>query len=247
MQLTKEATDIVGAGRAKEAETNELIFEIRYRPNARLLDVRGDLATEIAAEMGLPDWLIIENRVDLFAKDQSQYAFVGFRNAGFKTVNAPTKDLFPDKAAKLMRMLFKNPAFGTTINVDRIGVRSRFSNPFAGTFEELCVRFATRYVSITEATKELLDDAKLVDIGAPLNFTDRLGNFNTMSGPMKREQFKQFFQREDPYPQVGLYYDIDYFKQPKSAMDDRDVAGAIKSFALAGWERHQRVRDFILK
>jgi hypothetical protein len=36
-------------------------------------------------------------------------------------------------------------------------------------------------------------ETKLVDIGGNLDFTDKVGNFNTASGPMPKKQFPSFF------------------------------------------------------
>ena len=235
------------SGDAKKAAANECVFEIRYRPNARVLDSRGDWAEELSRSMELPQWSIIENRVDLFTTDQSRRAFVSFRNAGFQAIDVPTRDYFPDQATKLMRTLLTFDTFGDRILVERIGVRQRFATPYDGTFDDLASRFASRYVSVTESARKAIgEDSVLVDVGAPLNFRDRLGEFHTVAGPMRSEEFPKFFTKNESFPDVGLYFDIDYFRQPKAAFGEREIATFVTASFRSGWERHERVLALIL-
>jgi hypothetical protein len=85
-----------------------------------------------------------------------------------------------------------------------------------------------------------------VDIGGPLNFADSLGNFNTMSGPMARAQLAAFFKKDEGFPEVGLFIDIDYWRRPEKDVPGAEVVSAVKSFAEAAWARHEGIRDLIL-
>lgn len=230
-----------------DPRTNEQIVEIRYRPNPRILDRRGTWAAEISAEMGLEHWRIVENRVDSFDETQSQHAFVGFRNAGFTASDTPTRNFFADKAAKLLRFLFTLDGFGTELFVERIGVRCKFCSPYADGFERLVELFANRYVTLTPDAKTAIGTrARLIDIGAPLNFADHLGNFNSHCGPMARKQLAEFFRKNEGFPEVGLYYDIDYFIHPDRVMLGREVVGTVTGFANEAWDRYERVQLLIL-
>jgi hypothetical protein len=198
--------------------------------------------------MELPDWQIIENRVDLFSKDKTRRVFVSFRNAGYIALDVPTREYFPDQVGKLMRRLFNLDGFGKSIATQRIGLRSRFATGFVGSFEDLAARFASRYVMVTEAAMRALgENVTLVDVGAPLNFKDMTGYFNTLAGPMRREEFGRYFTKDEPFPEVGLFYDIDYWKQPNQTLAERDISAVATAFARAGWDRHSRVRDLILR
>ena len=227
--------------------TNEHVLEIRYRPNPRVLDHRGTWAEQIANRMEFKHWRITENRVDVFTNDQVEHAFVGFRNAGFKASDTPTKNFFPDKAKKLFRFLFTLEDFGESLFIERFGLRSRFCTPFSGSFEQLVALFASKYLSLTPAAHEAIGTgARLIDIGAPLNFVDKLGNFNTHSGPMTAKQLSEFFGKETGFPDVGLYYDIDYFIHPGKLVSGNDVLATISSFADEAWDRHERVRVLVI-
>jgi len=226
---------------------NEILVEIRYRPNARVLDFRGTWAKAISEFMELPQWQIVENRIDIFTEDRSFRAFVGFRNAGLGILDSPNRSYFPDQATKLFRFIFKLEGFGDPIFVERLGVRAKFCDAFKGTFEELRDRFVDRYITTTDRAKAAIgEDAKLVDIGAPLNMADRLGNFNTMSGPMVKDQFPRFFTKDELFPDVGLFYDIDYSVKPERETSGKQILTQIKDFSLACWDRHERIRVLLL-
>lgn len=227
--------------------TNEHVLEIRYKPNPRVLDYRGTWAEQLSEHLGLAHWRIIENRIDIFSEHQVEHAFVGFRNAGFIASDTPTKNFFSDKATKLFRFLFTLEPFGDSLHVERLGVRSRFCTPFQDSFERLTQLFSTRYVTITPAARDAIgDSAKLIDMGAPLNFVDRLGNFNTHAGPMIKVQLANFFRKDTGFPEVGLFYDIDYFIRPAKILSGREVLAAISGFANEAWERHDRVKAVVL-
>ena len=97
-----------------------------------------------------------------------------------------------------------------------------------------------------EAEKAI--DAKLIDIGGPLNFADKLGNFNTVSGPMEKGQILQFFnsRKDDEVPDIGLFYDIDYWLKPNKSMDCNQVSSNIRNFSIASWDRYERIKNLIL-
>lgn len=227
--------------------TNEHTLEVRYKPNPKILDHRGRWAEEISEQLGLRHWRIIENRIDIFSDNEVEHAFVGFRNAGFMVIDTPTKNFFPNRATKLFRFLFDLPDFGKHLHIERLGVRSKFCTPFNESFERLVDLFISRYVGLTPQAREAVGaSAKLIDAGAPLNFVDKLGNFNTHSGPMARQQLSDFFKKNAGFPEAGLFYDIDYFIRPNREIAERDVLTNIQSFADEAWERHERIRRLIL-
>lgn len=228
--------------KANRRALTEHILEIRYRPNPKVLDLRGTWAESISKHMELEHWRIIENRVDLFDEDQSLHVFVGFRNAGCIALDPPTRNFFPDKAAKLLTHLFGLDGFGDPLFVERLGVRSKFCTAYSGTFDALTELYASNYLCLTpNAYKAVGQKVKLIDIGGPLNFADHLGNFNTMSGPMTAAQFPQFFKKDEGFPDVGLYFDNDYWVRPAKNLAGREVVPKVRSFATEAWDRSERV------
>ena len=227
---------------------SEHILEIRYKANPKVLDYRGTWAELVSDHMGLAHWRIIENRIDIFDVEKKNRAFVGFNNAGLVARNTPTANFFPDQARKLFKFLFTLEGFDKNPFVTRIGVRSRVGTPFSGSFDDLVTRFSSRYLGLTSDARKALD-AELIDIGAPLNFKDKHGNFNTSSGPMPKSQIIKFFkfEDEDNLPDVGLYIDIDYWLKPEKTVADKKLLELIRTFAQQAWHRHSQIQDLVLK
>lgn len=229
-------------------EINEHIFEVRYKANPKILDKRGEWAELISEHMKFPHWNIVENRVDIYDKVNINHVFVGFHNSGFITIDSPTKNYFYDQAIKFYSFISQLEGFGKQIFVERIGIRSKFCSSFEHGFEELKNRYAQRYLVLTKEAEKAIN-AKLIDIGGPLNFADQLGNFNTMSGPMEKKQTVLFFtnRKEEELPDVGLFYDIDYWLKPGKAMNSNEINNNIKNFSIAAWERYERIKDLLFK
>ncbi len=227
---------------------NECTFEIRYKPNTITLDRRGEWAEALTNHTRLEHWRVDLNRIDVFSEDQDIHAYVGYKNAGLTLNDAPNKDFFPNYVHNLLSFVFKLNGFGDPKHIERIGVRKKFCTPFTGSFDDLLKRYSTKYLTIPEqAWNSLGAGTRLTDIGGHLNFEDKVGNFNTMCGPMPQKQFSDYFSNPGSFPDVGLYYDIDYWVRPQKKMSGKDVIATIKNLFNAGWERHSRVRDLIIK
>jgi len=226
---------------------NEHVFELRYKPNSKVLDYRGTWAELISEHMQLSQWRILENRIDVYDNINKNHAFVGFSSSGFLCHDTPTKNYFYDQAIKLFNFIAKLDGFEKEPFVERIGVRSKFCTPFEQGFEELKNRFASKYITLSTEAENALN-AKLIDMGAPLNFVDKLGNFNTMAGPMEKAQIVQFFygKKETEVPEIGLFLDVDYFLKPKRKMNAGEITKSIKEFAESSWDKHEKIKKLIL-
>lgn len=225
---------------------NKFIFEIRYKPNAKVLDYRGIWAERISSHMKLPEWRIVENRIDVFDKDAKNRAFVGFRNSGFTSNDVPTANYFPDQTVKFFKFVLEMEGFDAPIFVTRIGVRAKFYRSSNVNFNDLLERYSTRYLTLTDKAKEIMS-ADLIDIGGPVNFKDSHGNFNTMSGPMKEAQAKQYLERKDDLPEVGLYFDIDYWKKPEKKVENSKILQIISSFSKESWKKHEEIEKLVFE
>ncbi|MBC8346379.1 MAG: hypothetical protein ISR82_00130 [Candidatus Marinimicrobia bacterium] len=225
---------------------NELIFEIRYKANPKILDLRGTWAEKISDVMELSEWRIIQNRLDIFDKSSKNRAFVGFNSAGFISNDVPTAHYFPDRTLKFLKFIMGLDGFNTPLQVDRIGVRQKSYTEFTKGFDELCSRYESRYLMMSEKLKTIMG-AKLVDIGGSLNFNEKHGNFNTQSGPMKEDQAHQFLNIQGTLPEVGLYIDIDYWQKPHNIVSDEKLFDLISTFASESWAKHQKIIDLIFE
>jgi hypothetical protein len=224
---------------------NEHVLEIRYKANPKILDFRGAWAEGISNHMDLKHWRILENRVDVFNDNSSLHAFVGFKSAGFVAQDTDTKDFFSNKAVKYFKYLFSLDGFGLDIYVRRIGVRARFAQEYKNSFEDLMTKYSQNYLRLTEEAKKAIN-AELVDIGGPLNFKDKEGNFNTMSGPMKSEQLQNLLDGREKLPEVSFYYDIDYWITPDKILNEREIIRTVKAFSLSTWERFSATSKIVL-
>ncbi len=226
---------------------NEHVFEIRYKPNPKILDYRGTWAEMVSEHMQLPEWRILENRIDIYDKINMNHAFVGFFNSGFLCNDSPTKNYFYDQAIKLFSFISRLDGFEIDPIVERIGVRSKFCTTFEKSFDELKTRFVSKYISLSNEAEKVMN-AKLIDIGVPLNFADKFGNFNTLAGPMEKSQITKVFygRKEIEIPEVGLYFDIDYFLKPSKRMKPAEVIKLIKDFAENSWDKHEKIKNLIL-
>jgi len=228
--------------------TSEHLLEVRFKPNPRVLDLRGAWVQEIADQMDMREWGIVENRLDVFDSDEKRRAFVSFQNFGFLARDCPTTNYFPDHANKFLRIVTRLEEFGANLWVARIGMRARFCTPYDGTFDQLRARFLQRYVGLSESALDAIGrEAKVLDIGAHLNFVDQYGNFNTMCGPMVRAQIDSLFPKVGGFPDVGLYYDIDYWLKPERELDTRELPSQVTKFSSQAWQRHERICRLILE
>jgi len=228
----------------KPESLNRFILQIQYKPNAKLLDFRGTWAEKISAQMQLSEWKIIENRVDVYSKNGQSRAFVGFGDCGFATNDVPSRDFFSDQAIRLLKFIVDLKGFDSPIFVNRLGVRSTFFKPFNGTFEDLLGRYSSRFLNVSDRVFSIMN-AQVVDIGGPIYFKGDRCNFNTMSGPMREDQAKQLLERSDKLPDLGLYFDIDYWRKPEQVVSNGDIHDFISQSSRESWEKFDRIADLV--
>lgn len=226
-------------------QLNEHIVEIRYKPNPKILDYRGTWAEMVSEHMGLDKWRIVENRFDVHDEDQTRRAFVSFRNAGFIVRNSGLRDYFPNQANKFLRFVLNQEPFGDPLFVIRLGVRSRFAWPFSGSFDELLQLYAGKLLTLTREAEQAFD-AKLIDLGGPINFKTPRGNINSESGPMAADQLREYFRFEDNPPEAALYVDLDYWNRPARKVAGKQLLATVSQYAEENWDRDARIRALVL-
>jgi len=146
---------------------------------------------------------------------------------------------------KFFNYLFDLDGFEKSPYVERIGVRSKFCKAYKGDFDQLVKKYTSNYLSLTERAKKTIN-SKLLDIGGPINFADRYGNFNTMSGPMTDEQMARYFETKEDLPAIGLFFDIDYWLTPQRQLGRQEILKHIKQFANSAWDRFDGLSGLIL-
>lgn len=229
---------------------NDFTVEIRFKPNPRMLDHRGEWAARLSELLELDKWVIAENVLDVHDEPTTQRALVAFNRCALTMIDVTGSEVFSARAIKFLTFLFDLPDFTRRLWVHRLGVKPRFFTLFDGGFEQLLNRVKDRYFDLkTEAKEAIGESATLTDIGALLDLKDDLGDFKSLCGAMKRDQARTImdYRKKDELPLVGLYYDIDYFTKPDKEMRDDEIAGTIQKFAYEGWQRHQRIRSLIVR
>lgn len=229
-------------------DLNEYILEIRHKPNSKFIDCRGSWAEKISNHMGLSEWGIVANRIDIYDQNSANRAFVSYRNIGFVSRDVPTISYFPGQAIKYIKYLFTLENFQSNPYIERIGVRAKFCREFKGNHEELTQKYMNNYLNLTKKAKKVLN-SKIIDIGGAFNLADEYGNFNTKSGPMVYGQLIKIFNRstgDKQVPKIGLYYDIDYWVKPGKYMHERDIINHISIFSKSTWDRYIKISKLIL-
>ena len=183
------------------------IIEIRYKPDSRMLDKRGEIAQGLLSAT-FEHWDITNNRIDLSnSKNPNITAFFSFRNLGVASS-------YPNKISDFLKtaQAFIKSAWNFFPNntITRIGVRSAFlieTKDFKKAFDG----YRNKFLKLSDNDiKEFGGD--LIDFAFPLNFMDGENNFNVMTGPMEKGQSIGLFKGEKDIFDSGIYVEIDYFR-----------------------------------
>jgi len=195
------------------------LVEIRFTPNARILDKRGETAEALSSTL-FNYWNISTNRIDFASKDkESIQAFFSYKNLGLLSSYPNETGYFLDEAKNFIKAAWTHfPAD----KIKRIGIRSTYiikTENFTKAFDS----YKEKFLKLQESDiKKFGGD--LVDVGFPLNFVSGEDYFNVVTGPMEKEQLKQFFGDIDNLPDSALYVDVDYFRKDfSSEMKQRNV------------------------
>jgi len=188
------------------------LVEVRFKPNARILDKRGELAEALSTPL-FNYWNISTNRIDFLSKDNKTIqAFFSYKNLGLLASHPNETAYFIDEAKAFIKNAWTHfPAD----KISRIGVRSTYIVPvkdFTKAFEAYKEKFLK--LSAEELKKF---DGDLVDVGFPLNFVSGEDFFNVVTGPMEKGQSQQFFGADEDLPQAAIYIDVDYFRRDISS------------------------------
>lgn len=234
---------------------SEFIFEIRYKPNPILLDSRGEFAEGLIKAVDLPNWRITENRIDVHDhnKDpelaENRY-FVSFKNAGCVSRNESNYRHFIEKCRKIINFWFtREEAFESKkVLVSRIGVKFRYGDKYSGPFDELLSTYTEKYLEPKNSISSIFN-AKINDIGGFLNLSTKENgiqvDLQTMSGPMKNSQSKQFFPHVDLIPETILYFEIDSSIKPNDILHYKKIENYTEDLIRRNWTSHTQLLNIL--
>lgn len=213
------------------------IIEIRYKPNSRFLDKRGEIA-ELLASTLFDQWNISNNRIDFSNKENGNLlAFFSFRNLGLFTNYPNTTDFFNKKAKDFIRSAWTH---FSTDKITRIGIRSTYiveSESFKISFDE----YRKKFLGLSDEDLKRFD-GDLIDVGFPLSFAIGEDFFNINTGPMEKSQAKEFLIDTEELPASGIYVETDYFRKEFSPhITQKNVL----DFVDKGIDKAEKIKDLI--
>jgi hypothetical protein len=230
----------------KKLVENQFILEVRYNPNPRILDRRGQWAEELLNHLNLTQWQINENRIDVYTEKKDLRAFVSFKSMGMIIYDSPSREHFGSLSSKFIEFVFRLKEFGSPMLIKRIGIRGTFCSPYGGEFNNLVQLYTKKFVKINaRAVDAIGEDAEIIDIGSPVTFSDNNGKLSFTAGPMTGEQFPHFFERDKEFPKVGLFVDMDYWQEPDKNMRASEIISSVKKMSGILWDRHKRIDHLV--
>ncbi len=243
----QEVDQEIGEVQEVDQVVSEHVLEIRYKPDSKVLDYRGQLASALSNDFKLSEWRITQNRVDVYDKEQSTRVFASFRNAGAVVRNPPDSETFPNLTGKFIQFLAEQKPYRKKFPLLRLGVRSRFGFASSHSFPQLVERYLRRIVDIRP---EVIDSigARLIDVGVPVNFEADLGQINSNTGPMEREQLSSFFgfHLKDRLPDVALYVEFDYWLKTEKDTGVAEIVSIVRDYASSNWRNSEFIRDLVM-
>jgi hypothetical protein len=215
------------------------ILEIRYKPNSRFLDKRGEIA-EILSGQNFDQWNIGNNRIDFASKKNSSVgAFLSYKNLGYFSEYPTTLDDFSTESKNFIKNSW---TYFPANQITRIGVRTTFLIETKN-FKESFDKYRSQFLGLQDdEIKKFGGD--LIDLGFPLNFADGEEFFNVTTGPMEKKQSKEFVLDADELPESSIFIDVDYFRKEFSPhITQKNVLELIEK----GLEKAKKIKEEISK
>lgn len=187
-------------------EFKEHTLEIRFKPNARSLDKRGEIAEALATPL-LNQWNIATNRIAFFSESDPAYkGFFSFRNLGIKTLAPHDRDFFLEKCAEFLKPAWN---YFPTSEIIRIGIRVKTLTEVES-YTSTFAAFREKFLALPDETLASFG-GDLVDVGFPLNFVDGKNSFRLNTGPMQAQEYDVHFENTEGMSKPGIFLDVDYY------------------------------------
>lgn len=193
------------------ANIEEYLFELRYKPNPRILDKRGEIARALTNEK-LNFWSVNTNTVVLNPEgDENMEAIMSYQNISFR-VNSPyDKKFFREQLALFLKSAW---SYLPTNEILRIGIRPKYLIE-KESFSDIYEKYRHKFLGLSDEDVSEFGGS-LIDVGFPLNFYEGPNYYDLVTGPLKKEQYKMFFKNFDETLEQGLFLDLDYYNKDVS-------------------------------
>lgn len=197
----------------------EHVLEVRYVASGTFLDLRGYIADYLRQEDVFPHWKIEPNVVNFRDESdniKSEGAFVGYRSAGYVSLNPQTRNYFTDRASSFWKVLSKNKQF-TIPELVRFGARTKVFVPSSNSFEQIN---KSLYEGFFTKKGRDLTGGKERDLQFTIELEEDVFNLRIIVGPLHTDEAEKHFQFEsDQFKNTGLFLDIDCYKTEFSDSD----------------------------
>jgi len=231
------------------AVISDSIVEIRFETTPRILDSRGRASENIQLKMRFDGFRIGPDGIQLTKEDDSESVFLTTHNAGYTGRERTGASDVAHKAQDLFRNLCAEKLFkdSRVIPIRRIGARIKSLTPIKGSFAELREKIVSTF---GEPSSELTDilSGSMSDVSYVYDFRDSDGKMRITVGPMRDEQMVTYFERGDDHsiPEIGLFLDIDVYKEVKGTSSDATVLEYINRYCEKVWKTQDKIVELIL-
>ncbi len=191
----------------KENKITEYLVEVRFVPNSKVLDKRGDIASQVSLSTDFDHWNIGTNKISFTnSKKEKIYSAFGFKNLGVLSKYPNDQETFLNETKSFIKTCWNFYDSSQTI---RIGVKTKYLIEI-DSFKKAFDAYRKKFLHIND--KDIANfGGDLIDVGFPLNFADGENFFNVTTGPMQKKEFEQFIDVPEDVFDSGIYIDVDYF------------------------------------
>ncbi|KKM14310.1 hypothetical protein LCGC14_1707410 [marine sediment metagenome] len=218
---------------------SEHVLEVRHAALGTFLDVRGYVADYIRQSGYFPHWQIDANVVNFRDEPntiKTEGAFVGYKSAGYVTLNPFTRNYFADRASSFWHLLLKNSRYKIP-EPTRFGIRTKLFIPSPQSFDE--INKAMFEGLFTEKARSIVG-GKETDLQFIIESKEDVFDVRVSGGPIHKDEAKKHFQFDaDQFNQCGLFLDIDYFKTDGLSLSK--VPNLLKTAINLTWKKAEKI------
>jgi hypothetical protein len=189
----------------------EHILEIRHNASGTFLDIRGYIADYIKGKGLFPHWNIETNVVNFRDNPEkiiSEGAFIGYKNAGYVSLNPQTRNYFTDRATSFCKSLLEQKTYKIP-KPTRFGTRTKIFVPSIESFDKINASFFETL--FTEKARTLIG-GKATDSQFAIELIEGSFNVRIVGRPIHKDKARRYFQFDsEHFTQCGLFLDLDYF------------------------------------
>jgi hypothetical protein len=217
----------------------EHVLEVRHVASGTFLDVRGYVADYIRQNRFFPHWQIDATVISFRDEPdtiKTEGAFVGYKSAGYVTLNPFTRNYFFDRASSFWDLLLKNSRYKIP-EPTRFGTRTKLFFPSSHGFDE--INKAMFEGLFTEKARSLVG-GKETDLQFTIELKEDVFDVRVVGGPIHKDEAKKYFQFDsEQFNQCGLFLDIDYFKTDGLSLSN--VPRLLKTAINLTWEKAEKI------